>query len=107
VLEVDPEWLGEHLAEVHVLDVREPAEWTGELGRIAGAIPLPLGQLRARVGELPRDRPIVAVCRAGGRSAEASLILEREGFARAANLSGGMLRWTALGLPVEASPPKS
>jgi len=101
VLEVEPEWLGDHLAEVEVLDVREPAEWNGDLGRIPGARPLPLGDLRARVGELPRDRPIVAVCRSGGRSAEASLILEQAGFARAANMSGGMIRWHALGLPTE------
>jgi glyoxylase-like metal-dependent hydrolase (beta-lactamase superfamily II)/rhodanese-related sulfurtransferase len=104
VLEVEPDWLGEHLGEVLVLDVREPAEWTGELGRIPGAALLPLGQLRARLEGLPRERPIVAVCRSGGRSAEASLILEKAGFARAANLNGGMIRWRSLGLPVEAGP---
>jgi len=103
VLEVEPEWVGEHLAEVEVVDVREPAEWHGELGRVPGARPLPLGELRARLGELPRDRPIVAVCRSGGRSAEASLILEQAGFARAANMSGGMLRWHVLGLPTQRS----
>jgi glyoxylase-like metal-dependent hydrolase (beta-lactamase superfamily II)/rhodanese-related sulfurtransferase len=101
VLEVDPEWVGEHLGDVEVVDVREPAEWGGELGPIPGARFLPLGELRARLGELPRDRPVVAVCRSGGRSAEASLILEEAGFARAANMSGGMLRWHALGLPTE------
>ena len=78
-----------------------PAEWNGELGRIPGARHLPLGELRARLGELPRDRPIVAVCRSGGRSAEASLILEQAGFPRAANMSGGMIRWHGLGLPTE------
>ena len=101
VLEVEAEWLGEHLAEVNVVDVREPAEWNGDLGRIPGARPLPLGELRARLDELPRDRPVIAVCRSGGRSAEASLILEQAGFPRAANLSGGMIRWHELGLPTE------
>ena len=101
VLEVQPEWLSDHLRDVLVLDVREPAEWTGELGQIPGAVLLPLGQLRARLPELPRDRPIVAVCRSGGRSAEASQILEAAGFPRAGNLSGGMIRWRGLGLPVE------
>jgi len=99
VLEVETEWLGEHLGDVEVVDVREPDEWNGELGRIPGARHLPLGELRARLAELPRDRPVVAVCRSGGRSAEASLILEQAGFSRAANLSGGMIRWHALGLP--------
>jgi len=101
VLEVEPEWLGEHLADVQVVDVREPAEWNGELGRIPGARHLPLGELRDRLGELPRDRAIVAVCRSGGRSAEASLILEQAGFTRAANMSGGMIRWHGLALPTE------
>jgi sulfur dioxygenase len=102
VLEVEPEWVGDHLGEVQVLDVREPQEWNGELGRIPGARHLPLGELRGRLAELPRDRPIVAVCRSGGRSAEASLILEQAGFPRAANLAGGMIRWHGLGLPTEA-----
>jgi rhodanese-related sulfurtransferase len=91
----------QHLPDVQVLDVREPGEWAGELGRIPGAQLLPLGELRAQLRRLSRDRPIVAVCRSGGRSAEASQILEAAGFARAANLSGGMIRWRGLGLPVE------
>src|SRR5436190_1353939 len=47
VLEVETEWLGEHLGDVEVVDVREPDEWNGELGRIPGARHLPLGELRA------------------------------------------------------------
>jgi glyoxylase-like metal-dependent hydrolase (beta-lactamase superfamily II)/rhodanese-related sulfurtransferase len=90
VLEVEPEWLAEHVADVQVVDVREAYEWNGDLG-----------ELRARLGELARDRPVVAVCRSGGRSAEASLILEQAGFPRAANLAGGMIHWNDLGLPVE------
>jgi rhodanese-related sulfurtransferase len=101
VLQVEAEWLGEHLPEVMVLDVREPAEWSGELGRIPGATLLPLGELRGRLDTLPRDRPIIAVCRSGGRSAEAALILEQAGIARAANLNGGMIRWRGIGLPSE------
>ena len=59
VLEVEPEWLGEHLAEVEVLDVREPAEWNGELGRIPGA-------RHAAAGRAARARS--ASCRAIARS---------------------------------------
>jgi rhodanese-related sulfurtransferase len=101
VLEVEPEWLAEHVADVQVVDVREAYEWNGDLGRVPGARHLSLGELRARLGELARDRPVVAVCRSGGRSAEASLILEQAGFPRAANLAGGMIHWNDLGLPVE------
>ena len=50
---------------------------------------------RRRIGELDKARPIVAVCRAGGRSAQATVILKRAEFADIANLAGGMLRWRA------------
>ena len=53
-------------------------------------------------GQLARDRPIVAVCRAGSRSAQATVILREAGFGNVANLSGGMLRWRAEGHAVES-----
>jgi len=62
---------------------------------------IPLGELAERAGELARDRPIVAVCRAGSRSAQATVILREAGFADVANLAGGMLRWRAEGHAVE------
>ena len=96
--QVGPAWLEEHLDEVLILDVREPAEFVGELGHLPGAMLVPLGQLRGRVAELPRDRPIVTVCRSGGRSAQAALILEAAGVTRVANLTGGMVLWHSLGL---------
>ncbi len=99
--EVEPHWLEEHLAQVTVLDVREPDEFSGPLGHIRGATLVPLGELAKRVGEVPRDRPIVAVCRAGSRSAHACAILGKAGVAEVANLPGGMLRWRAEGRGVE------
>src|SRR6185437_5015416 len=93
--------LEENLNAVQILDVREPDEFTGPLGRISGAKLIPLGELAGRTGELAQDRPVVAVCRAGGRSAQATLILQQAGFEKVANLSGGMLRWRAQGCPVE------
>jgi rhodanese-related sulfurtransferase len=65
------------------------------------AVLIPLGELARRAGELSRDRPLVALCRAGGRSAQATAILQKAGFARTANLAGGMLRWRAEGRAVE------
>ena len=62
---------------------------------------IPLGELADRSSELARDRPIVAVCRAGSRSAQATVILREAGFTNVANLSGGMLRWRAEGHAVE------
>ncbi len=100
VPQLEAAWVEEHLAEVLLLDVREPAEFTGELGHLPGAQLLPLGELRARLAELPQARPIVTVCRSGGRSAQAALILEGAGFSRVANLDGGMIQWRSLGLAV-------
>lgn len=101
IWEVEPPWLEENLAKVQVVDVREPSEFTGPLGHIQGAALVPLGELAARAKELPKDRPIVAVCRAGSRSAQATTILQKAGFTDIANLPGGMLRWRAEGRSVE------
>jgi rhodanese-related sulfurtransferase len=90
---------------VQILDVREPGEFEGPLGHIRGAILIPLGELAERTGELAHDRPIVAVCRAGSRSAQATVILREAGFGDVANLAGGMLRWRAEGQGVEGGTP--
>lgn len=97
VWEIQSHALEEHLGKVQVLDVREPHEFDGPLGHIPGAVLIPLGQLKARAGELSRDKPIVAVCRAGSRSAQAITILRGAGFTDIANLAGGMLRWRTEG----------
>ncbi|MBT3375133.1 MAG: FAD-dependent oxidoreductase [Lentisphaerae bacterium] len=73
-----------------LLDVREPAE--RELGHIEASGFIPLGQLRDRCGELPRDRPIVAYCKVGLRGYLAERILRQNGF-DVYNLSGGWLTW--------------
>jgi rhodanese-related sulfurtransferase len=71
-----------------LLDVREPAELAVE--KATGAVNIPMGQLRARLGELPRDRDIRVICRSGGRAYYATRVLLQNGF-RASTLSGGML----------------
>jgi rhodanese-related sulfurtransferase len=71
-----------------LLDVREPAELA--LESVPGALNIPLGQLRARLGELPRDREIQVTCRSGQRAYYATRILLQNGF-DVRNLSGGML----------------
>ena len=101
IWEVEPHWLEENLAKVQIVDVREPAEFDGPLGHIRGAALVPLGELAARAKELPKGKPMVAVCRAGSRSAHATAILQKAGLADVANLPGGMLRWRAEGRAVE------
>jgi len=103
IWEVPPQWVEEHLGELTVLDVREATEFVGPLGHIPGATLIPLGELVERVGEVPTDKPLVAVCRAGGRSAQATVLLRKAGIERVANLPGGMLRWRALNLATQAA----
>lgn len=99
IWEVDPVWLEEHRSAVTILDVRTPQEFEGALGHIPEAELLPLDQLAHRIDGISPDRPVVTVCRAGGRSAQATVILGRAGRNRVANLAGGMIRWRAMGYP--------
>jgi len=101
IWEVQPHWLEEHLREVRIVDVREPAEFNGPLGHVPGAQLIPLGSLNGRSGELTKEKPIVVVCRSGARSAQATVLLGKAGFDKVANLSGGMLRWRAQRFAVE------
>lgn len=82
--------------EAVLLDVREGSELPD--GRIAGSTHIPLGQLSARAFELDRTRPIITVCRSGGRSLEAAQFLAGQGY-DVANLNGGMTQWIAEGRP--------
>jgi sulfur dioxygenase len=85
-----------------LLDVREAGERAGDLGRIPGAVHIPLRELPARAdGELPRDRAIVAICRSGARSATAAALLTGLGYPDARNLDGGMVAWVDSGGAVE------
>lgn len=85
--------------EALVLDVREPSEWTDDLGHIDVAKQIPLGELESRVGELAayKDKPVIAVCRVGMRSARAASYLASQGFTQVSNLNGGMDAWRRAG----------
>ena len=75
-----------------LLDVREPAEVAA--GTIPGAVNIPLGDLRGRLAELPKERPIVAFCKVGQRGYFAERILAQRGY-DVFNLSGGYTTWLA------------
>jgi rhodanese-related sulfurtransferase len=79
-----------------VLDVREAGEVAE--GRIAGSTHIPLGQLPARAFEVDRSRPVITVCRSGGRSSQAAQFLAEQGY-DVADLAGGMTAWSAEGRP--------
>lgn len=104
--ELTPAEVAAHLASPRpplLLDVREPEEFTSELGHIRGSLLVPLDALEHRLPKLAGyvDREVIVVCRAGARSASAGAILRRAGFHAVRNLKGGMLAWVAAGRPVE------
>lgn len=78
--------------DAFILDVREPREFAS--GHVEGAVNIPLNELRQRMGELPRDRAILAYCSVGQRSYYASRALRQHGF-NARNVSGGMTSYKA------------
>jgi sulfur dioxygenase len=98
--EIDPDWVSDHAAELQIVDVREPGEFSGVLGHIPGATLIPLERLRDGSAHLDREKPTIAVCRSGARSAQAVAILEKAGFTKVANLAGGMIGWNGHRLPV-------
>jgi sulfur-carrier protein adenylyltransferase/sulfurtransferase len=75
-----------------LVDVREPAEW--DIVRIPGATLIPKGDLPSRLADLPQNKPIVAYCKSGVRSAEALALLKNAGFADAKHVQGGVTAWT-------------
>jgi len=74
-----------------ILDTRSPDEY--EQGRIPGATLVPLGALRTRVAEIPREKPVVALCKTSLRAYEASRCLQGRGFTNIKVMSGGMMAW--------------
>lgn len=77
---------------LRLIDVRTPQETSG--GIIPGAVLIPIDQLEARLGEIPRDgAPTLIYCAAGGRSAAACEFLSSQGFRNLMNLEGGFGSW--------------
>lgn len=80
-----------------LLDVRQPEEF--RTGHIPGAKLIPLGDLRARMNELPKNQEILVVCRSGNRSLSATRQLASAGY-NAVNVRGGMIAWSHAGYPI-------
>jgi molybdopterin/thiamine biosynthesis adenylyltransferase/rhodanese-related sulfurtransferase len=91
--EITPEELKRRLDtgdKPFILDVREPHEY--QICNIGGHL-IPLGELQKHLGELDRNRDIIAHCKMGGRSAKAVDLLRQSGFTKAVNLKGGIIAW--------------
>jgi hydroxyacylglutathione hydrolase len=81
-----------------VLDVRSEAEW--QAGHIPGSLNVPVAELEARAGELPRDRPLIVHCQTGYRAAVAASLLRGQGFNKIGVFPGGFAEWRSAGQPV-------
>jgi rhodanese-related sulfurtransferase len=81
-----------------LLDVREP--WEYAQAHVPGAQLIPLGELERRVGEVPRDRAVLAICHSGPRSLAAAAYLLQLGYSNVSNVEGGTAAWIERGLPV-------
>lgn len=90
------------VAGAFILDVRELQEFVQ--GHIPGAVMIPLGQLKDRVNELPKDKDIVVVCLSGARSRTGLEILREKGYEKSSSLAGGMKAWMTAGYPIKTGP---
>jgi hydroxyacylglutathione hydrolase len=82
-----------------VIDVRGATEW--EAGHLPGVANIPVGYIPDRLGEIPRDKPVIVHCQTGSRSAIAASVLRAQGFTGVANYTGGFVDWSRRNLPVE------
>jgi len=95
--EIDVHQLAALGDDVPVIDVREPAEWVE--GHVPHANLIPLGDLGARIDEVPTGGTVYLICRSGARSAHAAGVLRERGV-DAVNVAGGTVAWRAAGQPI-------
>jgi len=80
-----------------VLDVREP--WERQTASVAPdgfeVLAIPMNEIPARVAELDPEQPIACLCHHGARSQRVAAFLAQNGFARVANIAGGIDAWSA------------
>ncbi len=84
---------------VVLLDVRTPEEY--RQAHLKGATLIPLGDLARRIGELPKNRPVVVYCAVGSRSRIAAGTLVRRGYREVYNMSDGIVGWYRNGFPLD------
>ena len=102
VRQIAPEELEEQLGgdAVEIVDVRSSSEWNA--GHIPGSRNVPLGRLPEQLEALPRDKPLVVHCQAGGRAAVGIGTLLANGFEQVVHLEDDFGGWSRAGRPIEA-----
>lgn len=96
VTPIGPEDLARRMRDpdhpILLLDVREADE--RETARIEPSLHIPMNEVPRRVGEIPKDRPVVVYCHSGTRSLMVAGYLEGQGYSGVANLTGGIDGWS-------------
>lgn len=101
VTDVSPSEAVSLLKECNAIDVRHSEEYNDELGHVEGTSLITLSAtFDQAIAHLSRDRPLLLICRSGGRSSRAAQIALSVGFERVFNLKGGMIAWNQCRLPV-------
>jgi rhodanese-related sulfurtransferase len=100
-LDLPPDVVAKEVSSTRLVDVREPHEFTGELGHVRGAELVPLATVESASAGWDKDQRLILICRSGNRSGKAAALLATKGFKDLVNMAGGMLQWNALGLPIE------
>ncbi len=90
-------------AYTQFIDVRTAQEFAS--GHAPRARNIPLDRLENSLVTLRKDEPVYVICETGRRSAQASEILEKNGFSKIVNITGGTAQWKADGLPIRTPMP--
>lgn len=99
--DISPQAAYEARGKVRLIDVREPHEFTGELGHLPGAELVPVANVLAAASGWDKDAELILICRSGARSGRVAESLVAAGFHRVMNMAGGMLSYRNHDLPAE------
>jgi len=103
VPEMEPEAVEAASDDAILLDVREPEEYAE--GHISGSINLPQADLATRLHDIPRDQPIISICRSGARSLRSAQFLAQMGYPSVGSMRGGIDAWEQSGRPLKRGDP--
>ncbi len=96
ICDIEPTEVYENASKFTLIDVREADEFIGELGHIQTSSLICLGDIPAKLESIPKDKPIIFVCRSGARSAQACTFAHQHGLVNSYNMRGGMILWNRL-----------
>jgi rhodanese-related sulfurtransferase len=86
-----------------LVDVREADEVAQLAYDVPNIMHIPLTQFEERYTEIPKDKPVVMVCKGGGRSLRAAGFLVNHGYENVVNMQHGIIRWTQKGFPTRGN----